>query len=208
LAELRSRLETLTRARPSPEATFREVSEAVADLDRVIAIFNALLRLAEIDSGARLSGFRQVHLAEIAAEVIELYSFVAEEKAIALTLDADPDLVVVGDPFLLAQAIGNLVDNAVKYCTSPGAVTLKAGRRKDGAVEIRVSDSGPGIPDGEKPLVTDLFYRGAASGATAGAGLGLSLVVAVTRLHGGSLDLGDAHPGLVATITLPASAGQ
>jgi len=208
LAELRGRLETLTRTRPSPEATFREVAEAVADLDRVIAIFNALLRLAEIDSGARLSGFREVHLAEIAAEVIELYSFVAEEKAIALSLDAAPDLVVFGDPFLLAQAIGNLVDNAVKYCSSSCAVTLEAVRRDDGFVEIRVSDNGPGIPDGEKPRVTELFYRGAASGVTAGAGLGLSLVAAVTRLHGGSLDLADANPGLLATITLPPPAGH
>jgi len=208
LAELRGRLETLLRNRPAPEATFREVTEAVADLDRVIAIFNALLRLAEIDSGARLSGFREVRLAEIALEVIELYGFVAEEKGIALNLDVSPDLVVIGDPFLLAQAIGNLVDNAVKYCPGSCAVALKAAPRNDGSVEISVSDNGPGIPDGEKSRVTELFYRGTASGATAGVGLGLSLVAAVTRLHGGSLDMADADPGLVATITLPAPAGH
>ncbi|HMA52631.1 MAG TPA: HAMP domain-containing sensor histidine kinase [Magnetospirillaceae bacterium] len=207
LAELRGRLETLLRTRPAPEATFRDIGEAVADLDRVIAIFNALLRLAEIDSGARLSGFREVRLAEIAMEVAELYGFVAEEKGIALSLDAPPDLTVFGDPFLLAQAIGNLVDNAVKYCSPACAVALKAARRDDGSVEISVSDTGPGIADSEKPRVTERFYRGAASGVTAGAGLGLSLVAAVTRLHGGSLSLSDAGPGLVATITLPPRSG-
>lgn len=208
LAELRGRLETLMRIRPEPEATFRDVGEAVADLDRVIAIFNALLRLAEIDSGARLSGFRDVHLSEIAMEVIELYGFVAEEKSIAVTLDAPTDLVVFGDPFLLAQAIGNLVDNAVKYCTPSCIVALTAVRRDDGSIDISVSDNGPGIPETEKPLVTERFYRGAASRASAGAGLGLSLVAAVTRLHGGSFSLADAHPGLTATITLPPPAGR
>jgi signal transduction histidine kinase len=207
LAELRGRLETLTRTRPPPEAMYREVAEAVADLDRVIAIFNALLRLAEIDSGARLSGFREVQLAEIAMEVIELYGFIAEEKNIALSHDVPADITVFGDPFLLAQAIGNLVDNAVKYCFEGGAIALRAARRDDGAVDISVSDSGPGIPDGEKPRVTELFYRGTASGVAAGVGLGLSLVAAVTRLHGGSFALTDANPGLIATITLPPPSG-
>lgn len=203
LAELRGRLETLLRTRPSPEATFRDIGEAVVDLDRVIAIFNALLRLAEIDSGARLSGFREVRLAEIAAEVAELYGFLAEERGISFTLDVPAELTVGGDPYLLAQAIGNLVDNAVKYCAPSCAIALTASRRDDGFVDIRVSDNGPGIPDSEKPRVTDRFYRGAASGVTAGAGLGLSLVAAVTRLHAGTFTLADANPGLIATITLP-----
>jgi signal transduction histidine kinase len=206
LAELRGRLETLIRAQPSPERTFQEVEGAVTDLDRVIAVFNALLRLAEIDSGARLSGFRQVSLQEIAAEVIELYGAVAEEKGIILSLDVAADLVVFGDPFLLAQAIGNLVDNAVKYCSPSSLVAIRAARLEEGSIDISVSDNGPGIPDHEKPRVTERFYRGTAGGLSTGVGLGLSLVSAVARLHGGSFVLTDAYPGLVATMVLPRSA--
>ncbi len=203
LAELRGRLEELLRTQPSAEATLQEVGEAVADLDRVIAVFNALLRLAEIDSGARLSGFREFDLHEIAAEVVDLYGPVAEEKSVSLRLEASPGLLVVGDPFLLAQALGNLVDNAVKYSSAQGAVVLTAARCANGRIEILVSDNGPGIPDVERPHVTERFFRGEASRGTAGFGLGLSLVAAVARLHGGSLVLAAADPGLIATVTLP-----
>ncbi|HLN22401.1 MAG TPA: HAMP domain-containing sensor histidine kinase [Patescibacteria group bacterium] len=203
LAELRGRLEALLRSPPSAETTLQEVGGAVADLDRVIGIFNALLRLAEIDSGARLSGFREVQLDEIAAEVAEMYEPVAEQNAISLTLNAAPGLTVFGDPFLLAQAIGNLVDNALKYCPAHGSVALTAARLDEGGAEITVSDNGPGIADAEKSRVTERFYRGDANRDAAGAGLGLSLVAAVGRLHGGNLTLADACPGLIAKITLP-----
>jgi signal transduction histidine kinase len=203
LAELRGRLEELLRTQPSAEAMLQEVGEAVADLDRVIAIFNALLRLAEIDSGARLSGFREFDLHEIAAEVAELYGPVAEEKSVSLRLESSPGLRVVGDPFLLAQALGNLVDNAVKYSSAQGDVVLTAAHGTDGRIEIIVSDNGPGIPDAERPRVTERFFRGEASRGTVGVGLGLSLVAAVARLHGGSLTIAEANPGLIARVALP-----
>lgn len=202
LAQLRGRLEALLRTRPAAEAAWQEVGEAVADLDQVIGVFNALLRLAEIDSGARLSGFRDVQLSEVAAEVAELYGAVAEEKGLAFAFEASPGLVVSGDPFLLAQAMGNLVDNAVKYSPANGAVTLRLARGLEGGIEIVVSDTGPGIADDEKPRVTERFYRGGSSLGIAGTGLGLSLVAAVARLHGGSLVLADGHPGLITTVTL------
>ncbi len=203
LAELRGRLETLLRTRPEAEATFAEVGEAVADLDRVIGIFNALLRLAEIDSGTRIAGFREVRLDEIAAEVAEMYGPVAEDKGVAFSLAAEP-LAVHGDPFLLAQALGNLVDNAVKYCPAGGNVRLAVGRATDGQIVASVADDGPGIPDAEKARAIERFYRGAASHGMPGVGLGLSLVAAVAHLHGGELALADAEPGLIATLTLPA----
>ena len=204
LAELRGRLETLLRTRPEPQAAFREIGEAVADLDRVIGVFNALLRLAEIDSGTRLSGFREVRLEDIAAEVAELYGPVAEDEGVALTLEAGEGMAVNGDPFLLAQALGNLVDNAVKYCPKGGAVTLSLTRTGDGRVAAAVADDGPGIPDAEKARVVERFYRGAASRDMPGVGLGLSLVAAVAHLHGGVLTLADADPGLIARIAFPA----
>ncbi len=202
LAELRSRLEELSVTRPSPGETFAEIETAVADVDRVIGIFNALLRLAEIDTGARRSGFVQVDLAKVASESAEFYLPVAELKGVTLTFASSVELTVAGDPLLLAQAIGNLIDNALKYAQERGAITVQAIRRSDGAVGVSVSDDGPGIPDAEKPKVTARFYRGDASRGTPGVGLGLSLVAAVAKLHGGVLELTDNHPGLRATLLM------
>jgi signal transduction histidine kinase len=202
LAELRSRLEELSVTRPSPGETFAEIDSAVADVDRVLGIFNALLRLAEIDTGARRSGFVQVDVAKIASEAAEFYQPVAELKGVTLTFASSGDLTGTGDPLLLAQAIGNLIDNALKYAQERGAITVNALRRSDGTIEVSVSDDGPGIPDEEKPKVTARFYRGDASRGTPGVGLGLSLVAAVAKLHGGVLELTDNHPGLRATLLM------
>ena len=204
LAELRSRLEEILRTRPPADATFDAVQGAIADIDHIIGIFNALLRLAEIDSGVRRSEFRIVELREVVAEVAELYGPLVEEKGAVLVVDAPRALTVNGDPFLLAQAIGNLVDNAVKYAPVGGTVALTLARRTDGQAEIAVADNGPGIPDLEKSRVTQRFYRGDASRGTPGIGLGLSVVAAVAQLHGGVLSLMDNRPGLNASLILPA----
>jgi signal transduction histidine kinase len=202
LAELRARLEELLRTRPEREITFEEIHKAVADLDRVIAVFNALLRLAEIDSGVRRSGFRRVELADLVTEVVELYAPLTEEKEVVFNVDVRSGLAVHGDPHLLAQAIGNLIDNAVKYAPRYGKVDLRVFSRDEERIEVVVADNGPGIPDGEKTRVTDRFYRGQSSAGTSGIGLGLSVVEAVARLHNGSLKLSDNHPGLTACLRL------
>jgi len=203
LAELRGRLESLLLRRPQSETAFEEVQEAVADVDRVIEIFNALLRLAEIDSGLRRSGFSRVDLPTLVEDAAELYRPIVEEKGASLVLEAPVGLTVEGDPFLLAQAVGNLLDNAAKVAPAGCAVTLSLTRNAEGGIEIAVADRGPGIPDAEKPRVTERFFRGDASRGTAGSGLGLSLVAAVARLHGGTLVLEDNEPGLKARLILP-----
>jgi len=206
LAELRNRLEELLRRRPPPEEAWTEVQGAVGDLDRVIGVFNALLRLADIDSGARLSGFRAVRLDTVAGEVAELYGPVAEAKGSDLAFDPPSDAVTVqGDPDLLAQAISNLVDNAVKFTPAGGRVALAVTRDADGGAKVRVTDSGPGIADSEKAEVVRRFYRGDAGKGKSGVGLGLSVVAAVAKLHGGRLEFADGNPGLVATLILPAT---
>jgi signal transduction histidine kinase len=182
------------------------VRGAVAAIDRVIGIFNALLRLVEIDSGLRRSGFRLVDLARIAGEVGELYGPLAEEKQLDFAVEAGPGRVVDGDPYLLAQAIGNLVDNAVKYAPPGGRVKLRVAAARDGRIDIAVADNGPGIADSEKPRVTERFYRGGGASETAGLGLGLSVVDAVARLHEGTLSLSDNDPGLVGSLSIPAAA--
>jgi signal transduction histidine kinase len=202
LAELRSRLEELSLTRPNSEETFAEIDGAVADVDRVIRIFNALLRLAEIDTGMRRSGFVQVNANELAAEVVEFYSPAAEVKDVSLAYNTNGRVLVSGDPTLLAQAVGNLIDNALKYAGEQGAVQVEVQYRSDGLVEISVADNGPGIPDAEKPKVTQRFYRGDTSRGTPGVGLGLSLVQAVAKLHSGTLELTDNNPGLRARMII------
>ncbi|HTY48613.1 MAG TPA: HAMP domain-containing sensor histidine kinase [Steroidobacteraceae bacterium] len=203
LAELRSRLEELSLTRPAPDQCFAEIDGAVADVDSVIRIFNALLRLAEIDTGMRRSEFLEIDLAEVAAEAVEFYQPAAELKDISLQLRAAGPARVHGDRVLITQAVGNLIDNALKY-TRPGG---NVGVRTEGAERVQsivVSDDGPGIPAAELSKVTGRFYRCDASRGTPGVGLGLSLVEAVARLHGGALLLTDNHPGLAARMTFEA----
>jgi signal transduction histidine kinase len=196
LAELRSRLEELSVSRPPPEETFGEIDAAVADVDRVIGIFNALLRLAELDTGMRRSGFVEVNATDLASDAVEFYLPAAELKDAELSFQAGAPVRVPGDPVLLAQAVGNLIDNALKYAGDAARITVAVHARPDGSAEICVADNGPGIPDAEKLKVTERFYRCDASRGSPGVGLGLSLVEAVARLHGGGLILEDNHPGL------------
>lgn len=201
LAELRSRLEQLVLIRPSTEETFAEIDNAVADVDRVIRIFDALLRLAEIDAGLRRSGFVRVDIAELAAAAVEFYSPAAELKRIALTFHADGPLHISGDPILLAQALSNLIDNALKFTPEDGAIAVQVEKRGNGA-QISVTDNGPGVKEVEKAKVVERFYRGDASRGTPGVGLGLSLVQAVAKLHGSTLVLENRNPGLCVAFTL------
>jgi signal transduction histidine kinase len=203
LAELRSRLEELALTRPASAETFAEIEAAVVDVDRVMRIFNALLRLAEIDSGARRSGFVRVDAAAVAAEVVEFYEPAAEQKGVVFSFQSAGEAAVAGDPVLLAQAVSNLIDNSLKSVSERGAISVRVGRRADGAVEIAVADDGPGIADADKPKAAERFFRGDLSRGTPGVGLGLSIVDAVAKLHGGVLQLLDNHPGLVAQMVLP-----
>jgi signal transduction histidine kinase len=207
LAELRSRLEELSLTRPGPEETYAEIDAAVVDVDRVIGIFNALLRLAEIDSGVRRSGFVPVNAAEVARQAVDFYQPAAELKGIGLQYDGQAPAQISGDPVLLAQAIGNLIDNALKYTPQGGAISVEVQPLAQGAIGISVADNGPGIPDEEKPKVATRFYRGDASRGTPGVGLGLAVVAAVAKLHGGALELVDNNPGLRVQMIIAAQNG-
>lgn len=203
LAELRSRLEELALIRPPAEQTYAEIDGAVADVDRVIRIFDALLRLAEIDAGLRRSGFVALDIADLAANAVEFYAPAAELKNIDLTFRSDGPVSVSGDPVLLAQALSNLIDNALKYAPVNGAIEVAVRMCGDGSAQVSVSDNGPGIDDSEKSKVVERFYRGDASRGTPGVGLGLSLVQAVAKLHGSALELADGNPGLRVAVTMP-----
>jgi signal transduction histidine kinase len=203
LSELRSHLEELIVTRPPPEQVWVGIDDAIVDVDRVIAIFNALLRMAELDTGVRRAGFVDVDAGAVAIEAGEFYQPVAELQGVTLQCEAYGPLPLLGDPLLLAQALGNLIDNALKYGAQGGRVQLHALRRRDGRIELGVADAGSGISDNEKTRVLERFYRGDSSRGTPGAGLGLSLVAAIARLHGGSLELTDNGPGLKVVLVLP-----
>lgn len=173
LAETRARLEGLLRQPAGTDVSLDGIAAAIADIDRLIGVFNALLRLAELDTGLRRAGFAQVDVPALLDDATELYGPSAEAKNLNLTSHAESGLALKGDRQLLAQAIGNLLDNAVKYSPAGGRITLNAVRQSDGQIAITVADSGPGIPEDERIRAVQRFYRGDASRHAEGVGLGL-----------------------------------
>jgi len=205
LSRLRSRLEVSLLEKPDA-ARYEEVVRAtIAEADRLLGTFNALLSIAEAEAGSNRASMDSVDLAEIARSVAELYEPFAEEKGLTLAVDAAQPVTVRGDRHLLAQAVANLLDNAIKY-TPTGSVQLVVAEGSGGA-RLEVTDSGPGIPPDRREAVFDRFVRLEGSRSTPGNGLGLSLVRAVARLHGGNVLLADnaAGPGLRAVLTLPSA---
>ncbi len=185
------------------EADLRAAIErATADLDGIVAVFQALLRIAEIEAGSRRSAFASFDAAPVLAGVVELYEAVAEDRGLTVTLATPPALPMHGDRDLLQQAVANLIDNAVKFSPPGGTVDVTA-RPGPAGTEIVVTDHGLGIPSEERVRATERFFRGETARSTPGAGMGLALVLAVAQLHGGSLTLEDATPGLCATLSIP-----
>jgi len=183
------------------EADLRAAIErAQADLDGVVAVFQALLRIAEIEAGARRSAFAPLDIAPLLADLAELYGAVAEERGLALELGCGDRLMAFGDRELIQQAVANLLDNAVKFSPPGGRIRLEASG--GAAIRIVVADQGPGIPAPDRRRATERFFRGESARNTPGSGLGLSLVQAVARLHGGELRLLDDQPGLRAVLEL------
>jgi two-component system, sensor histidine kinase and response regulator len=205
LTELRSRLEILILGlkKSGDDDMLCQLEVAVADVDRVIGIFNALLRLAEIDAGVRRAGFVEADLRAILSDAVEFYQPLAELRGISigLNLPMQGKVLAVVDPLLIAQAIGNLIDNALKYAQDNGDVEVSLGANGDW-IDITVSDDGPGIPVAEQSRVTERFYRADRSRGTPGVGLGLALVKAVATLHQGVLVFANRKPGLAATMRI------
>jgi signal transduction histidine kinase len=206
----------LTRARLALErgrtnATSLEQLQAVADkaiagIDQSLSIITALLRLAEIENSRRSAGFGSVALQEMLREVCDLYEPIAENKNIALRVEAGQRLAVRGDRDLLFEAVANLVDNAIKFAPEGGEVSIELLRSgKD--IVLRVTDTGGGISEQERDAVLRRFYRSDKIRNTPGVGLGLNLVAAIVRLHGFRLVI-HAGPGGCVDIVCPAAGGS
>jgi signal transduction histidine kinase len=208
LTRLRMSCETALRSAKS-EAEFRRVLEqTIEESEALIRTFDALLMIARAESGEVREGMAEFDAAEVARDVSELYEPLAEDKGLTLEVDAARRAAVNGNRELVSQALANLVDNAIKYTTPGGAsggIRVSADAEADRIV-LTVSDRGPGIPTDDRSRVVDRFVRLERSRSLPGSGLGLSLVSAVARLHGGELKLEDNGPGLRARITLPRAA--
>ncbi len=182
---------------------FQDMTDrAVVGLDQALAIISALLRIAEIEHSARVSGFREIDLAGVLREVKEFYDPIAEDKAVSIALDLAAAAPVTGDRELLFEAVANLVDNSVKFTPRGGLVRLRLFSRHADTV-VQVSDTGPGIPDAERAAVTKRFYRSDKSRNIPGVGLGLSLVSAILRLHRFELVISGRPPGCAIDIVCP-----
>jgi len=177
------------------------LEEALEDLDRLLRLFRTVLLITSTESGAPKQSFQAVDLSALVTDAGELFEAVFEERDIVFDHAVPAALTVRGNPALLAQAVANLLDNAAKFTPAGGRVDLVAGRAADGLF-VEVRDSGPGIPAERRAEVLRRFTRLDAARDTPGHGLGLALVHAVAKLHGGALELGDNPPGLRARLVL------
>ncbi|HEV8019536.1 MAG TPA: HAMP domain-containing sensor histidine kinase [Steroidobacteraceae bacterium] len=202
LSRILARLYTAQNAANPAVALPAAVGFAISEIQDLNVVFDKLLRIAEVESGARRQTFTAVSLDAIAVNALELYDAVAEAKGLTFTHTLDAGPATSGDGDLLANAVANLIDNAIKYTPAGGAIHVDT-RREGAAVTLTVRDNGRGIPADERARVGTRFYR--LDRAVPGWGLGLASVRAIARLHGGTLQLEDAGPGLVARLVLPVS---
>jgi len=177
--------------------------ELTEEADDILSTFNALLRIARVESGNQRAGFKEMDIKVILLDVIELYEPLMAAKSITLYQKLDHGLLINGDRHLLFQAFANLIDNAIKYTPEGGEITVALDVVENRA-KVAIADTGIGIADTEKPKVFRRFFRVEASRSLQrGNGLGLSLVAAVFSLHKGDIDLADAGPGLCVNVALP-----
>lgn len=208
LTRIKQRLEESVGDHTDPARRLESMEQATAEADQLLATFNAMLSIADAESGAGRTEMAPVDLHALAADVAELYAPLAEERGIALETDLGAPAMALGNRHLLFQAVANLVDNAVKYGGRGGVVRLAVTPRGSlGGPEIIVADKGPGIPAADRGRVLDRFVRLDASRTTPGNGLGLALVAAIVRLHGATLALEDNEPGLCVAIRFREGAG-
>jgi signal transduction histidine kinase len=201
LTRVRVRLDRCRQNARSIEELRAAVDQGIVGLDQCLAMITALLRISEIEHSRRLAGFSQVQLAEVVREVGNLYEPIAEDKHVALTVQAGENVMVRGDRDLLFEAIANVVDNAIKFTPRGGRVDLSVLHGSTEAI-VRVRDSGPGIAASEREFVVRRFYRADKSRREPGLGLGLSLVNAIAKLHGFRLSI-SGGPGCVVEIAGP-----
>ncbi len=179
------------------------IHETIAEADQLLKTFNALLRIARIETRARQQEFTTVPLHQLVADVIEFYEPLAEENNQQLSLQSQSPVNVTGDRDLLFQTIANLLDNAIKHTPPGGHIDINLQQQHE--PELIIADTGPGIPEAAREKVFERFLRLESSRTTTGSGLGLSLVQVVTKIHRITITLQDNHPGLRVILRFPST---
>ena len=211
LTRLRARLEAAMieadAGRTDPKAALHQ---ALEDADGVLRTFTAVLAIARLEAAGDAPDQKLFDPGVLAADVAELYEPLAEDKGLDFKAELTPSLTVKGNREFLAQALSNILDNALKYPPPGGAVMLRVRRRSSGDIEISVTDTGPGVAAADRARVIERFVRLERSRNLPGVGLGLSLVAAVARSHRGHLELDEgpggvdeSGPGLRVALVLP-----
>ena len=213
LTRFRQKLEAALENPPNVDADREALRVALEETDSVLDTFTAVLKLARVEGNVTWR-FERVNATGILRELVDFYEPAAEDVQRSLKGEVEEGLYIYGEPGLFTQAVSNLIENALKYTYENGRVEVRAIRRPDGRIEIAVSDDGPGIAPEDRDRVLDRFVRLESARSTPGAGLGLSLVAAVARLHKGGLHLRDGlggqgeRKGLGAVLVLPAMANS
>jgi signal transduction histidine kinase len=206
LTRLRNQAESALRDTASPESREQALETVIAESDRLIQTFNALLMIARVEAGAPSGALSEIDVSAIVADMAELYAPVAEDADITVTTAIAEGVKLHANRELVGQAMVNLLENAMKYARpedgSPGQIAVEL-RREGRKVVIVVADNGPGIPEPDRQRVLERFVRLEKSRSEAGSGLGLALVNAVARLHGGAFRIEDNGPGVRAVLELP-----
>jgi signal transduction histidine kinase len=203
LTRLRQRLESARAAHGSAQQLEDLIERALQDCDAILAVFSALLRISQIESGTRLASFAEVALCTLLGQIAELFAPVAEDGQQQLLTELGAPVSVHADRTLLMQMFSNLVENAIRHAGEGARIRIEC-RPAGSDVLVRIIDSGPGIPAAEHHKVFDRLYRLERSRNTAGNGVGLALVAAIAKLHRCTVVLSDAAPGLCVTIRMPA----
>ena len=204
LQRMRGRLEAALHDAQADDTADAAIRSTLEDLERVQRTLATLLQIAQAEAGGGGTPPERVDLARLTRELGELYAPEAQERNLSLRVRADAPAVVNGHQQLLAQLLTNLLENSIKYVPPGGWVELQVGTAGD-RVELRITDSGPGIPELSQGAMLLPFRRLERDAAMPGSGLGLSLVAAVVRLHHGRLTLRDLSPGLGVTCSFPAA---
>jgi signal transduction histidine kinase len=207
VSHLKFRLEDALSMNLSAEQYKGRIAFSIEEVDNILGTFSAMLRISQIESGSRRSGFKIVNLSDIVVSVTDALYPVAEEQGKTIRTDIAPEVLLTGDKELLTQLVFNLLDNAILH--TPKDTLINVSLRSSGVqTELTIADNGPGIAEENRLKVFQRFYRLEQSRTTPGNGLGLSIVAAIADLHGGTIALEDNNPGLKVLLLLPKRQGN
>ena len=202
LARLRGQIESALDIERDPTVHRQTLKRALAQSDELLSLFAAILRIAEVESGALTRHFAPVDLSEMAHDICDSYGPAVSDHGRHLDCAIDPDARISGDRELIAQALINLLDNAQRH-TPPATRISVALKAEEAMIALSVVDDGPGVPESEHARITRRFARLDASRTAPGHGLGLNLVSAIAAAHGGFMTIEDNRPGLAVRLSLP-----